>query len=63
MKRQQDELSETDEITVREIALEAEVDPRSVRKMLSGKRVRGVAGDRIRRALKRRGLPIDSARS
>ena len=33
-----------DEIAIREIALEAGVDPRSVRKELSGRHVRGVAG-------------------
>ena len=48
-----------EEITVREIAVEAGADPRSVRKVLRGEDVRGVAGVRIRRALEKRHVRID----
>jgi hypothetical protein len=46
---------EFDSLTVLEIALRAQVDPRSVRKRLRGERVRGLAGARIDRALAERG--------
>lgn len=46
-----------DQITIREIAFEAQADPRSVARELRGERVRGVVGDRIRRALRARDLP------
>ena len=42
---------------VRRIAAELEVDPRSVEKELRRERVRGIAGEKIRRALEARGLP------
>jgi hypothetical protein len=38
------------------IAAEADVDPRSVSAVISGKRVKGPAGRRIARALERRGI-------
>ena len=50
-----------DEISVREIACEAQVDPRSVRKALAGRRVRGVAGVRIRRVLAKRKVSTSRA--
>jgi hypothetical protein len=40
-----------DEIDIRKIAYETDTDIRSVRKELSGQKVRGRVGDRIRRAL------------
>jgi hypothetical protein len=45
-----------DTLTLREIAYEAQCDPRSVARELRGERVRGVVGDRIRRALRKRDL-------
>jgi hypothetical protein len=46
-----------DQLTVREIAWEAQCDPRTVLRELRGERVRGIVGDRLRRALRRRDLP------
>lgn len=43
------------EIEVRAVAVEAEADPRTVRKVIAGRTVRGLVGDRIRRALDARG--------
>lgn len=40
----------------REIALVASVDPRSVDRALRGETVRGLAGERIAKALEARGL-------
>lgn len=45
-----------DPIDVRRLAAEIEVDWRSVAKQLRGEHVRGLAGDRIRRTLRERGL-------
>jgi hypothetical protein len=55
--------SAVDTLTIREIAFEAQVDPRSVARELRRERVRGVAGDRIRRALRKRDLPTSETRS
>jgi hypothetical protein len=52
-----------DQLTIREVALEAQCDPRSVARELRGERVRGLAGDRIRRALRRRDLPTSESRA
>jgi hypothetical protein len=52
-----------DILTVREIALEASCDPRSVQRELGGERVRGLAGDRIRRALRKRDLPTSETKA
>jgi hypothetical protein len=48
---------ELDPLTILEIAIRAQVDPRSVRKRLGGGRVRGLAGARIERALAERQTP------
>lgn len=45
-------------IEVRRLAAEIEVDPRSVNAVLAGRHVRGVAGDKIRRALAARGVAL-----
>jgi hypothetical protein len=45
-----------DTATLRRLATEAECDPRSLVKLLKGLPVRGVAGHRARRVLKRHGL-------
>lgn len=52
-----------DELTRREIAVEARCDPRSVLRELRGERVRGVVGERIRRALRARSLPCSADRA
>lgn len=52
-----------DERTRREIAVEAGCDPRSVSRELSGHRVRGIVGERIRQALRRRDLPSSDSRN
>jgi len=41
---------------IRELAVKASVHPRSIEKILLGLPVRGLAGDRARRVLKRAGL-------
>jgi hypothetical protein len=41
---------------IRELAVEADVDPRSIQKVLRGYKVRGMAGRRAREALARAGL-------
>ena len=46
--------TDTDELTVAELSVAAQVDRRSVRKALRGEVVRGMAGARIRRALRDR---------
>ena len=43
--------NEFDELAIAQIAANAQVDPRSVRKFLRGERVRGLAGARIARAV------------
>ena len=43
--------AKVDAIGIKEIALEAGVDVRSVRKFLAGESVRGMAGARIQRAI------------
>ena len=43
-----------DEIEKREIALEASADIRTVKKFLSGSKVKGMVADRIQRAIARR---------
>jgi hypothetical protein len=43
--------SELDTATIRRLAVEADVDPRSVERRLRGERVRGLAGHRIDRVL------------
>ncbi len=40
----------------RELAVEASCDPRTLRKVLAGKPVRGLAADRARAVLERHGL-------
>lgn len=40
-----------DQITIAEIALEASVDRRTVRRALAGRPIRGLAGARVQRAL------------
>jgi hypothetical protein len=41
---------------VREIAVRASADPRTVRRIIMGQRARGLVDDRIRRELQRRGI-------
>jgi hypothetical protein len=55
--------TDVDGVTIREVAWEAQADPRSVARELRGERVRGVVGDRIRRALRKRDLPTSDTRS
>lgn len=45
----------------RRIAVAAEVDPRTVKRFCDGKPVRGMAGERIARALKAAGLIKEDA--
>lgn len=47
-----------DEATRRELAVQAEVDPRTIEKVLRGEPVRGMAGRRARRVLEAAGLTI-----
>lgn len=48
---------------IRAIAVGADADPRTVRRVLSGERVRGMVDARIRRALAARGIvpPVSEA--
>lgn len=46
---------------IRRLAAELAVDPRSVQAEIEGRRVRGMAGDRIRRALAARGVASGSS--
>lgn len=48
-------MSKFDTAELRRIAVEVEADPRTVRKILAGKKVRGVLGRRLHRELERRG--------
>lgn len=51
-----------DEATKRELAVRAEVDPRTIEKILRGEPVRGMAGRRARRTLEGAGLiPADTS--
>ena len=43
---------------LRELSVAASVDPRSLRRVLRGERVRGMADVRIRRELARRGIAL-----
>ena len=43
------------DLEIREVAVAAQADPRTVRKIVDGGDVRGVVGDRIRRAIDGRG--------
>jgi len=45
-----------DKATVRELAVRASVDPRSITRALAGESVRGMAGHRARRVLQEAGL-------
>lgn len=54
-------MQHADSLAIREIAFEAQADPRSVARELRGERVRGVVGDRIRRALRARDLPTSDS--
>jgi hypothetical protein len=42
-----------DDATIRELSVAASVDPRTIRKILRGEQVRGMAGKRARAALAR----------
>lgn len=50
--------SRLDEATVRALAVEASVDPRTIRRVARGESVRGMAGARARKALESAGYPI-----
>lgn len=56
-------MQHADRLTVQEVALEAQADPRSVARELRGERVKGLVGDRIRRALHKRDLPTSDTKS
>ncbi len=43
---------------LRRLALISEADPRTVRRVLTGKPVRGMVADRIKRAAKQGGIPV-----
>jgi hypothetical protein len=43
-----------DDLAIADLAVRAQVDPRSIRKALRGERVRGLAGARIARVLEER---------
>lgn len=45
-----------DKATIRELAVRASVDPRSIQRMLAGEPVKGMAGHRARRVLQEAGL-------
>ncbi|WP_437983727.1 hypothetical protein [Sorangium sp. So ce117] len=47
---------QVDTATLRQLAVKAEADPRTVAKMLRNEVVRGVAGQRVRRTLIEAGL-------
>lgn len=49
-----------DASSLRRLAVEADVDPRTIRKLLAGKRVRGMAGRRAALLLRQAGLLGDS---
>lgn len=51
-----DETSKFDAALLRQLAVSASVDPRTVAKALRGERVRGMAGRRVNRALAAAGL-------
>jgi hypothetical protein len=55
-------IGELDAYSIVQIAIRAQVDPRTVRKRLSGKEIRGLAGARIDRVLAELG-PHGDARS
>jgi hypothetical protein len=50
-------------IEIRRLAVECESDPRSVAKELRGERVRGIAGERIRRVLRQHDLPTSETQA
>ena len=47
-----------DEATIRRLAVESSTDPRTIRKVILGKPVRGMSGERAREALVRAGFPV-----
>ncbi len=49
-------MCKVDLATVRELAVQASVDPRSIQRVLAGEPVRGMAGHRARRVLQEAGL-------
>jgi hypothetical protein len=51
---------QVDEATLRQLAVKADVDPRSLKKLLAGKTVRGMAGRRAALVLRQAGLLGDS---
>lgn len=59
---QHDDPEPVDTLTIRRIAVDTATDPRSVARELRGERVRGMAGERIRRALHAAGLPSSRGR-
>jgi hypothetical protein len=62
MQHDEQHSPDIDTITIRRIAVDTMTDPRSVAAELAGKRVRGLAGERIRRALRTAGLPSSESR-
>lgn len=49
-------MQQIDAATLRKLAVASESDPRSVRRVLAGEEVRGLAGHRVRRVLVEAGL-------
>lgn len=47
---------------LRRYAVQASVDPRTLRRVAAGERVRGMAGDRARMVLRRAGYPLRDGR-
>lgn len=54
---------DVDDLTIAELAAAAQVDRRSIRKVLRGGKVRGLAGARIKRVFCERGIASSSAAS
>jgi hypothetical protein len=50
-----------DKATLRELAVKASCDPRTIEKAIHGEPVRGMAGHRARAVLKAAGIPIPEA--
>jgi hypothetical protein len=62
MQHDEQHSPDVDTMTIRRIAVDTATDPRSVAREIRGERVRGIAGERIRRALRTAGLPTSDSR-
>jgi hypothetical protein len=56
-------MTKVDAGTLREISVEASVDPRSVKRVLNGEHIRGMADARIRKVLHDRGIEVEENKS